>query len=256
MEQAMPYVSRKAGFTLIELLVVVSILSVLVAMLLPSLEKSRKVARAAICGSNLRQQYLGGFVQYAQDFKDYIPPNGTGMGNFNSILGGCGYFGGAQYAGPHATDWAWANYPRYAVFGCPDEKPVDFSGSGYGVSTNFDNEFVRCSYGLNWSIAQYYYGTPRKGFSNPRNVTPANGTFVMDGRALSLGWDFAHFVWDVDGGTLSYNGWNHGFRHPNNTANMLFMDGHIQTNRKHISESGEANFVWLWANGDNIGLVP
>ncbi len=244
---------RMTGFSLVELLVVISIVGVLVAMLLPSLGASRKVARASVCATNTKQQYLG-FVAYATDFRDYIPPNGTGTGNFNTILGGCGYFGAPQYAGPHATDWAWANYPRYSVFGCPDEKGVDYSASGYGFSTNFDNEFIRSSYCLNWSISQYSYGVPRKGFSNPRNTTPANGTLVVDGRVPALGWDFVYFAWDIDGGTVAYNGWDYGFRHPNSTANMLFMDGHTQTNRRHITEGGEANFVWLWAYGDNTGL--
>jgi prepilin-type N-terminal cleavage/methylation domain-containing protein/prepilin-type processing-associated H-X9-DG protein len=241
---------RMNGFTLIELLVVISIIGVLVAMLLPTLGASRKVARAAVCATNEKQQYLG-FVAYATDFRDYIPANYVGTGNFNTILGSCGYFGAPQYAGPHATDWAWANYPRYSVFGCPDEKGVDFTGSGYGISTNFDNEFIRSSYTMNWSVSQYSYGVPRKGFSNPLGTTPAEGTFVCDGRAAGFGWDFVYFEWGIDG---VFSSWEYGFRHPNNTMNMMFMDGHVQTNRKHISESGVANFVWLWAYGDMRGL--
>ena len=246
---------RIRGFTLIELLVVVTIIAMLVSLLLPAIGQSRRTAKQAICANNLKQMYLGGFVQYAQDFRDYIPANSTGTSNFNTILGGCGYFGGPQYAGPHATDWAWANYPRYSVFGCPDEKGVDFTASGYGVSTNFDNEFIRSSYSMNWSVSQYYYGTPRKGFSSPRGCQPSDGTLVVDHRAAVFGWDFVYFEWGIDGGTITYGGWNYGFRHPNNTANMLYMDGHVNMNTKHYSESGKANFVWLWAYGDTTGLL-
>ncbi|QNN20894.1 DUF1559 domain-containing protein [Planctomycetales bacterium ZRK34] len=64
---------RRHGFTLIELLVVVSIIALLIAILLPSLDRARESARRVQCGSHLRQ--LGAMcVVYSIDHHGQLPP--------------------------------------------------------------------------------------------------------------------------------------------------------------------------------------
>lgn len=56
---------RQDGFTLIEVLVVVAIIALLVAILLPSLNRAREQTRATLCGSNMKQALNGVFLHVA-----------------------------------------------------------------------------------------------------------------------------------------------------------------------------------------------
>ncbi|MCC6578956.1 MAG: prepilin-type N-terminal cleavage/methylation domain-containing protein [Phycisphaeraceae bacterium] len=66
------FVLRGTGFTLIELLVVISILTLLLAILLPSLKSARDRAYAVQCQNGLRQLYIGA-VAFSNDHADYMP---------------------------------------------------------------------------------------------------------------------------------------------------------------------------------------
>ena len=61
--------SNSIRFTLIELLVVIAIISILMAMLLPSLKRARDMAKSITCLSNLKQCGTA-IIGYATDYND------------------------------------------------------------------------------------------------------------------------------------------------------------------------------------------
>ena len=64
------------GFTLVELLVVISIIAMLLAILMPSLQRARENAKSAVCRNNLKQMGLAS-IMYSGEYNDAMVPEDT-----------------------------------------------------------------------------------------------------------------------------------------------------------------------------------
>ena len=123
----MSHRTHRHAFTLVELLVVIGIIALLVAMLLPALNKAREASKAANCLSNLRQINTA-FILFAHENKGFLPQIGSASNTEQFNIDGTNYnvlvrwFGGL-YGAPqkfHAPASMLAKYWGTAnVAGCP-----------------------------------------------------------------------------------------------------------------------------------------
>ena len=77
-----PLATKRSAFTLIELLVVISVIALLMAVLLPSLQAARERARRTVCAANL-QQIGRGIMAYSTEH-DRLPVPGLQSPNGNA----------------------------------------------------------------------------------------------------------------------------------------------------------------------------
>ncbi len=229
--------SRRRGFTLIELLVVISIITLLIAMLLPALQQARAAGRMIACASNLRQ-YGQAVNVYAGDFTERIPPlypeNPVARIDASAAVV-------QTYALPagEAVPWPYTLVRRNYL---PAPSKTFTSGTIWHSGVHACGEYLATnrytSYGVNYQFYKEAWGTARTLYSLRDGAGIAAKQRMYSFRPDDIRSPHSQTVMLGDTGGVSNSTYLIGERfpystnyevdprHPGETTNFVFLDGH------------------------------
>lgn len=222
---------NRHAFTLIELLVVIAIITILAAMLLPTLAKSKAAGHSVCCLSNLGQLQKA-YLMYVDDYADRLPPNGA---RSSESLPGSWVVGNAQLDTNVTNIQAGVLFPlvRSALVDrCPADRSTVIGRSllrsrSYSLDMWLNGANDNGN-GWSWGPANYpwsqvHLSTIRNpgpsdvfGFTDEQEQSITHGLFIIEQPARVI----------FDSGTDTW--WSLAADRHRQGCNLSFLDGHVE----------------------------
>ncbi len=233
---------NRCGFTLIELLVVISIVSVLLAVLLPSLRQAREVAKSANCLAN--QRSIAQLVDYyANDYKDYVPTSSESISAVNNRLPSywfsklCLYYldvDGTPGVSVYSADYRIGDgRGPERVFICPMAPEQGRNGLDVSKNIGYGWNYLALTH-LDMSNLTNNGQTARRDWIKKPSLT----IFTGDSDTSN---SLAYVIKPVNFAWWSNPAYPPAYRHLTN-ANFSFADGHAATHT--YEQSGDGDALW------------
>ncbi len=213
------------AFSLVELLVVISVITVIISLLMPSLQAAREVSYRVKCAANLRACAIAG-LNYATDNRMYGPPHSYSTSQFTWTQGTVG-----TTTGPDGTPVTLKGLDSYFGYTSANADKTKFYFGVKGCPTYFKPAGSTAMQNYAFTANHFVLGMPTL------SVVTYNRWFRLDSAQLipsrtilflDSNTDQFQSLSYVRQRTLPANAVSFGQRHNNVGLNFSFIDGHAQ----------------------------
>ncbi len=230
----------RRGFTLIELLVVIAIIAILMAILMPTLNRAREQGRRAVCLNHLQSLTLG-WMMYADE-------------NDERIVNGEAYMAPSAppsapvpTSGPHKGEKYWVGNDCASGYGQGEQRPVDIQKQAIRAGALFPyckaENVYRCPTGVRGEMRTYSTGYGMNGcfdaagtYKGNRGVRVGRTVLMVKRRSEITAPAPAYRLVFLDEGQISPDSyaihyttprwWDPPFVRHGDGTNVSFADGH------------------------------